>query len=100
MEIRSISRNGNAIIRRSIRFSKEELQLVLEQSRRLLLEVAIEQQQQQRQSMAPRPMLPPAPNVKRCSTEMVDEGYISEEENGKGTQPPLSKMAKTESPSD
>jgi hypothetical protein len=90
IEVRSISRSGNAIIRRTIRFSREDLRILLEQSRRLLLEVTVEQQQH----AEPKPTAF-IPTLKRCATEICglqDEGYASDND----IADPECKMIKTD----
>jgi hypothetical protein len=83
LEMRSISRNGNNIIRKSVRFTRAEIRLLLDQSRRLLLEVGIEQHKQAEMKTPP----PLIPTLKRCATEVYgfvppsDEGYASNDED-------------------
>jgi hypothetical protein len=70
-----------------VRFTRSEVRLLLDQSRRLLLEVASEQHRQTTVKQLP----PTIPTLKRCTTEIhgfvppVDEGYVSNEEEGEGS---------------
>jgi hypothetical protein len=82
VEVRNISKSGSTIVRKSVRFTRSEVRLVLDQSRRLLLEVAIEQQKQTGIQQPPSVI----PTLKRCATEVHgfeppgDEGYASNDE--------------------
>jgi hypothetical protein len=70
-----------------VRFTRSEVRLLLDQSRRLLLEVATEHHKQATENQ-PSPTIP---TLKRCATEIhgfvppVDEGYVSAEEEGEGS---------------
>jgi hypothetical protein len=72
--MRAINQNGTTIVRKSIRVSYEELRLLLEQSRRLLLEVTVEKQNNNDASSTSGTTSTTIPSLKRCATEI--HGYV------------------------